>query len=145
MNQTTRRRVLATSATALAVGLAGCGGGDDGGADGATVDMTDELVFDPGSVTVSVDDTVTWENTGTVGHTVTAYEDLVPSGAAYFASGGFDSESAARDGYTGGEEASGTIPEGESFSHTFETAGTHEYFCIPHESSDMVGTVEVDG
>ena len=154
-----RRYVKAIGATAVGVGIAGCsvdggdgggdvggdGGGGDGGSGGGgtTVDMTDNLVFEPESVTVSVGDTVTWENVGSVGHSVTAYEDEIPDGAAYWASGDFDSEQAARDAYVPGDTGAGDVPGGESWEHTFETAGTHEYFCIPHESAGMVGTVEV--
>jgi plastocyanin len=141
-------RVATTGAAAIGVGLAGCSGGggggddDDGGdgnGDGTTVDMTDDLVFDPEDITVSAGTTVTWENVGTVAHTVTAYEDEIPSDATYFASGGFDSEEAARSGYPG----EGAIEGGETYEHTFETTGTYEYFCIPHEST-MVGTVVVE-
>ena len=152
-NYSRRRYVKSIGAAAVGVALAGCGGdggggdggdggGGDGGSGGTTVEMTDNLVFDPDSITVSVGDTVTWENVGSVGHTVTAYGDQIPDGASYFASGGFDSEQAARDAYTVGDPDSGDVPGGESYEHTFETAGTYEYFCIPHESS-MVGTVEV--
>ena len=102
--------------------------------------MTDELTFDPEAIEVSVGTEVTWENVGAVGHTVTAYEDKIPDGATYFASGGFDSQQAAKDGYSDGE---GNVPKGESYSHTFETKGTYEYYCIPHEMNGMVGTVKV--
>lgn len=135
------------SGAALATSVAGCGGGGGGnenGNDATVVEMTDELVFDPETITVSVGETVTWENSGNVGHSVTAYEDEIPDGAAYFASGGFDSESAARDAYSPGDTDAGDIPGGETYEHTFETAGTYEYFCIPHESSEMVATVEVE-
>ena len=144
-----RRYVRSIGAAAVGVALAGCSGdggdgvdGGDGGG-GATVDMTDDLVFDPDSVSVSVGDTVTWETVGSVGHSVTAYEDGIPEGAEYFASGGFDSEQAARDAYVPGDVDAGDVPSGETYQHTFETAGTYEYFCIPHESAGMVGTVEV--
>jgi len=105
--------------------------------------MSDELVFDPDAITVSVGDTVTWENVGTVGHSVTAYEDQIPDGAEYFASGGFESEGAARDAWSPGDPESGNVAGGESFEHTFETAGTYRYFCIPHESAGMQGSVVV--
>lgn len=100
--------------------------------------MTDDLRFDPATVTIDSGETVTWTNAGDVNHTVTAYEDGMPDGAAYFASGGFDSERAARDRIT-----DGLIAAGEEYEHTFTTRGTYEYYCIPHESSDMIGTVRV--
>lgn len=108
-----------------------------------TVDMTDELIFDPDSLTIAPGDTVVWENVGTIGHSVTAYEDGIPEDATYYASGGFETEQAAREAYTAGEPESGDILGGESYEHTFETEGTFEYFCIPHESVGMLGTIEV--
>jgi plastocyanin len=33
--------------------------------------------------------------------------------------------------------------EGFTYSHTFETLGTYEYFCQPHKTAGMVGTIEV--
>ncbi|MDX1746181.1 MAG: plastocyanin/azurin family copper-binding protein [Halobacteriales archaeon] len=111
----------------------------DGFVESSTVDMTDELTFDPKQIRVSAGTTVTWVNVGSIGHTVTAYQDQIPDGAEYFASGGFDSEQAAVDGYP--EE--GNVPSEGSFEHTFETEGTYEYYCIPHELNGMVATVEV--
>lgn len=142
----TRRDVLDRLGTAGAVGIgvaiAGCSGdGGGGGGDDDTIDMTDDLAFEPSSLTVSAGTTVTWDNVGSIGHSVTAYADGVPSDATYFASGGFDSESAARDGYADGE---GVIEGGETYEHTFETAGSYEYFCIPHEQSGMTGTITVE-
>jgi plastocyanin len=32
---------------------------------------------------------------------------------------------------------------GFSYEHTFETLGTYEYYCQPHQSAGMVGTIEV--
>jgi plastocyanin len=117
----------------------------DGDGSAHTVEMTDGLAFEPDSLTVAPGDTVTWDNVGGQGHSVTAYEEGIPDGAEYWASGGFDSEQAARDGYGigGSLEETGNVPGGESWSHTFETEGTHEYFCIPHEGGGMVGQIEV--
>jgi len=141
-SQFTRRRTVKTLGAVIAgTAVAGCSG-DSGGDGEATVDMTDDLAFDPEELTVTVGDTVTWENVGTVGHSVTAYEEDIPDEAEYFASGGFDSEQAARDAYSAGDPDSGDVPGGESYEHTFQTAGTYEYFCIPHESA-MTGTIEV--
>ena len=126
------------TATGTPTGEGGDGGGGGGGFTW-TVDMTDENVFIPEDLQVRPGDTVSWVNVGTVGHTVTAYEDDIPEEAEFFASGGFDSEEAARNGYPD----SGVIGGGESYEHTFTVEGTHEYFCIPHESIGMLGTIEV--
>ena len=134
-----RRAGLAAVATGS---LAGCTTGADGGGGGGgdgdnTVDMSD-IAFSPKKLRVPAGTTVTWAN-GKIGHSVTAYEEKIPDEAAYFASGGFDGEAAARKAYP----SKGNIPPGESYQHTFEAPGTYEYFCIPHESAGMVGTVEV--
>ena len=142
-----RRRVLQLSGVALAGSVAGCiGSGSEGGelsaenGEETLVEMTDGLKFEPREVTISVGDTVVWKTTGAVAHSATAYEADLPDGAAYFASGGFETEAAAREAYPDG----GSVAAGETYSHTFETAGEFPYFCIPHESG-MVGTVIVEG
>jgi plastocyanin len=162
MRQHSRRRFLAAAGAVSAVALAGCSsgsgqsndgggdtttteqsgdssGGDSGFTETDTIEMTDELAFAPKQVNVQAGTTVTWENVGAVAHSVTAYEDEIPDGAAYFASGGFDTEQAARENYPD----EGSIEEGGSYEHTFETTGTYEYYCIPHEMSGMVGTIKV--
>lgn len=101
--------------------------------------MTDDWTFEPASVTVSAGDTVTWVTVGKISHTVTAYEDGIPEEAEYFASGGFESESVARTNMS-----RGLIVTDETYTHTFEMPGTYEYYCIPHESGGMVGTVHVE-
>jgi plastocyanin len=164
MSEHSRRTFLASAGAVSALALAGCSGDDgDGGGDDQTttapdddgdsdnggsefvetdsIDMTDDLVFDPDQVQVSSGTTVTWETVGAVGHTVTAYEDDIPDDAAFFASGDFDSEEAAIDGYT--NEQAGDVAEGETYEHAFETTGTYEYYCIPHEMNGMIATIEV--
>ena len=108
-----------------------------------TVEMTDNLVFDPDEIAVTPGTTVVWENVGSVGHSVTAYEEDIPADAEFFASGGFETEDAARSAYSAGDPDSGDIAGGETYEHTFETEGTYPYFCIPHESAGMLGTIEV--
>ncbi|WP_256300868.1 plastocyanin/azurin family copper-binding protein [Haloarchaeobius salinus] len=108
-----------------------------------TIEMTDSLVFDPDSITIAPGDTIDWVNVGGIGHSVTAYEDEIPEDAEYFASGDFDAEGPARNGYAVGNTAAGDIPGGESFRHTFDVAGSYEYFCIPHEGVGMVASIEV--
>ena len=136
MTERTRREVLRIAGAAvLGIGsLAGCLGDESE----RQVAMTDDFVFDPSTVTIQPGTTVRWYNDGTVPHTVTAYDGRLPAGAAYFASGGFGTERAARN-----EVRGGLVREGETFEHTFEVAGRYEYFCVPHEGSGMVGTVRV--
>jgi plastocyanin len=135
----TRRNFLRGTAAAAATAAVASSSASAQEGQTHTVDMTDELVFDPESLTIAPGDTVVWENVGSVGHSVTAYEEDIPAEAEYFASGGFDNESAARSNYPG----QGDIAGGESYEYTFETTGTYEYFCIPHESVGMVGTITV--
>jgi len=104
------------------------------------VDM-EAVAFAPTELTVQQGDTVAWRHAAGEPHSVTAYEDGIPGDATYWASGGFESEDAAREGWENGE---GAIQAGQSYVRTFETAGEHEYVCIPHEAAGMVGTVVVE-
>jgi len=113
-----------------------------GGSGDADVEMV-KNAYVPETLEAAVGDPVVWVNNGSRGHTVTAYEDGLPEGAAYWASGGFESETAAREGFwgAGGE---GTVRSGETWSYTFQTPGTYTYFCVPHEGAGMVGRVVVE-
>jgi len=137
----TRRAFVRRGAGGVAAATAAAGSGAVGTAGAQTthtVDMTDGLVFDPDELTIAPGDTVVWENVGSIGHSVTAYEDDIPDDAEYFASGGFDSEQASRNAYPEGD-----IPGGESYQHSFEVEGEYGYFCIPHESAGMVASLTV--
>ncbi|MFB6074866.1 MAG: DUF5059 domain-containing protein [Haloarculaceae archaeon] len=144
-----------------AAGDAPAGRADGGSEDGGTVtgltggpnvvdgipDEADHVVavqsvsFAPAELSVSVGDTVAFRHVGGESHTVTARGDGLPDGAAYWASGGFETEAAARDGWARGE---GAVRAGQSYVHTFETPGEHPYFCIPHEAAGMAGTIVVE-
>ena len=77
--------------------------------------------FIPSTVTIPMGGTVTWENNDTAAHTSTA------GSATEGPSGVFDSS---------------LIMAGSSFSHTFDEAGTFDYFCMVHPW--MAGTVIVE-
>lgn len=134
-----RRTFLATAGTAAAVGLAGCSSAGASLSEGEYDVGMVHNAFQPVEHEISVGDTVVWGNVGSRPHTVTAYDDEIPDGATYFASGGADSEDAALSDWPG----SGGIEPGETYSHTFETAGEFGYYCIPHEAAGMKGTVVV--
>jgi plastocyanin len=118
---------------ALASGMVGCA------TSGNEVSTTATRRFDPESVTVSVGETVTWTNDEAEAHTVTAYQDELPDGAGYWASGGATSEEEARD-----RIADGLLAPDDAFEASFSEPGTYEYFCIPHESEGMTGRVVVE-
>ena len=135
-----RRAFLRSAGTVVAAAaLAGCGesSGDTGDYD---VGMTARK-FEPSTIEVPPGTTVVWQNTSSHAHTVTAYEDSIPDEADYWATGGFDSQSAAESGWLAGNE--GAVYQDETFERTFETLGTHSYFCVPHEAGGMVGAVVV--
>ncbi|MFC6724716.1 plastocyanin/azurin family copper-binding protein, partial [Halobium palmae] len=83
------------------------------------------LSYSPDEVQVRPGSTVEWVWQSD-GHNVVA--DTVPEGASW-------------SGTQGGD---GTLYDtGHTYSHTFETLGEYSYYCTPHESAGMVGTVIV--
>lgn len=131
-----RRQWLAAAGSTVTAGCLGLRPTSDG----YDVGMTAQA-FRPREVTVEVGDSVVWANTSTRAHSVTAYGDGIPDGADYFATGGFDSETAAREAW---DDNRGVLTTDQQFEHRFETPGTFAYFCIPHEEAGMVGTVTVE-
>ena len=132
------RSTLSTVAAGSVAGLAGCTGDNDCEVDGAAktiaVGPGESLVFDPETVQVDVGDTVGWCFQSR-GHNVSAVPDhsdevSIPEDAEPFAS------------YEGDNQFQ-TVAVGETFTHTFETAGRYTYVCVPHVNSGMVGTVVV--
>jgi plastocyanin len=141
-----RRGLLAGLALAGAGALVACGGGGSSGgapaggaatsgggtaSNSATVKMTDANKFDPDTVTITKGGTVTWQNTSTTQHSVTCD----PSKAANKADAQLPSGAQPFD--------SGLLNASATFQQTFNTSGTYKYFCIPHESLGMLGTVIV--
>ena len=81
----------------------------------AAVDIAN-FAFNPPTVEVAVGDTVTWTNSDSAAHTATQR----PSGSGF---------------------QSGTLDPGASYSFTFDTAGTYDYYCEFH--AGMTGQVIV--
>lgn len=129
------KRIVVGAASAVLL-LAGCASTD---APDGDVGMTAANMFDPEDLTVTAGDTVTFTNPSSQAHTVTAYEDDIPEDATFFASGGADGEAAARS-----DVAGGLIDPGDTYEVTFDVPGTYRYFCIPHETQGMVGTIVVE-
>lgn len=140
MVKCTRRSLLRTVAVTGFAGVAGCSTSLPGvPPPEPRIDVLSNG-FNPGRLVIHPGETVTWWDIETLEHTVTAYERRIPDEADYFASGGFDSEIAARSEQTD----PGLLGPGDRFSHQFTVPGHYHYCCIPHEDFDtMAGTVVV--
>lgn len=99
--------------------LAGCTSDSTPPANGSNETTThsvniDGSAFNPPEVSAAVGDTVTWTNNDSTKHTATADD------------GTFDSDDLSQD---------------ETYSYTFDTAGSYAYKCSIH--SAMTGTITV--
>ena len=119
-------RRLTVILTVLAVGLAACGGDDDGGEqgassgacpDGAVVIKMVDIKFDPEDATAEAGQDVCWTNEDSIDHNAVA-----ESGAT------FESE---------------LFGKGETFTATVESPGTVDYVCTIHPG--MTGTLTIEG
>ena len=145
MTDSTRRRFLRTATTAgAAIALAGCagvfGGDDSPDVENYEFPAASEQVgvamgpnrtnsFDPEIVYVEPGGTVTWTNESS-NHSATAYHP--------------DDDEPRRVPAEAESWDTGVIRKtGRTASHTFETPGVYDYFCIPHEGLGMVATVVV--
>jgi plastocyanin len=85
--------------------------------EGQEITAGDNLAFSQPNLTISAGTAVRWINGGSMLHTVT------PDGHSEWSSADL-------------------APGGASFTHTFNTPGTYDYFCTPH-APGMSGTVTV--
>ncbi len=108
---------VATAASAAAATPAGtpeaCG--TPGAAAGEVTVAIKDFAYDPASVEVPVGGSITWTNQDSTKHTATAKDKAILQ--------------------------SGALDQGESFTQTFTTPGTYEYFCEFH--ANMKGTIVV--
>jgi len=88
---------------------------DSQGKPGANEVLIQNMAFDPVTITVTANTTITWTNKDGVAHTVTSNTGL------------FDS---------------GTINSNGTYSHLFATPGSYPYYCTFHAS--MTATVIVN-
>lgn len=110
-------RMLARVAALSLMMLVACASAAWAQGEEVTVKMEDNF-FSPANITVEPGTTVTWVQEGNNPHTTTSYDGLWDSGMIQPGSGG-------------------------SFSFTFDEPGTFDYYCIPHESMGMIGSVTV--
>jgi len=81
----------------------------------ATISASDALTFSPGSATITHGQSVCWQNTGAIAHTVTSNDNT-----------SFNSN----------------LAGGAMFQFTFPTAGSFPYRCTIHPG--MTGTITVN-
>ncbi len=84
------------------------------------------------TTTIHVGDTVKWVFPSQTVHSATS--GVCTAGGGYYDDGGCTSD---------GAFDSGQLSAGQTFSHTFLTAGSFRYYCSVHMSM-MTGTVQVD-
>jgi plastocyanin len=123
---------LLTAGVFSLIGCACCGDKDSSQDNTPTVRMTSSLKYEPAKLTVRTGQTVHWKNVSIMSHTVTADPSIAKNPADV-------SLPAGAEPFT-----SGMIRPGKSYDHVFTVPGTYRYFCIPHETSGMVGTVIVE-
>jgi plastocyanin len=97
-----------------------------------TVTLTNQLRFEPQSVTVHAGDYVLWRNQSRERHSVTDDPRQAIPGALTELPPGVDPFD------------SGHIDPGSTFGHTFDAPGTYKYACIHHGIGGMVGVVKVE-
>ena len=87
--------------------------------DTETIEARDDFTFSRPNLTISAGTEVRWVNAGVMLHTVT------PDGHSEWS-------------------AANLATTGATFTHTFDTPGTYEYYCEPHLGSGMTGTITVN-
>ncbi|GAB7013488.1 hypothetical protein JCM18549_17590 [Halolamina salina] len=107
-----------------ATGTEGGGGGGGGPTETVTVGPGGSLVFEPEELTIETGTTVQWVWDSNMHNVVPTSQ---PEGANWEGEG----------------EQGTTFDAGHEYSHTFDTTGSYEYVCTPHESAGMIGTIEV--
>lgn len=110
--------VLAVMIVAAVILLSGpASDGDGAPSDTNPVSITGSLTFSPGDLTIHVGENVTWTNDASVVHTVVS------------------------DGSSLESFSSGTLTNGETYTHRFDQIGDYPYHCSIHPS--MTGTIHV--
>ncbi len=121
----TRRGLLRAAAGAtVAAGATGTAAAqEEGGPTVVEVGPGGQNVFGPETAYVTPGSTVEfqWRSDG---HNVVPYQDELPEGASW-------------------EGETTLYDTGHTYTHTFETLGEYPYYCEPHESLGMVGTIVV--
>lgn len=132
-----RRVVLGAVATGLVGAVAGCADTPSFPDADVVAGPEGRPVFEPAELRVSAGATVTW-GFASPNHNVSCrpgdHDEVgLPDGAQPFAS------------YDPGESPDRSrVPQGETYTHTFDVPGEYAYVCIPHASQGMIGQIRVE-
>jgi plastocyanin len=130
-----KRTLVGCLLVSAALTIGACGGDDsegvsppaqDGGGTDVVIPITIQAMdnrFEPATLSIPLGTMVRWINVGANRHTVTSGQGSSSPGVG----SGFDAQ----------------LGAGEAFSHTFNMAGDHPYFCRLHEATGMKGTITV--
>jgi plastocyanin len=93
--------------------------------------------FEPSVLTIKVGDNVTFKGVSGLGHDVAFYADSIPPGAATVINAAIQDKPQ--------DLATPMIQDGQSVTISFAGAptGTYKFYCIPHQSMGMKGTLTV--
>lgn len=83
------------------------------------------FAFEPQTIVIAKGDTVVWRNDVNEEHNVITYPGGFPKGAEGF-------------------QSPFLYEAGETYSHTFEVAGTYQYHCLPHLLMGMRAEIVVE-
>lgn len=113
-------------------GGTGPNGNGNGNGDVVVVNMQPDLTFSPAHVQIRSGQTIRWVNTSNFDHTSTAdpAKSLDPESNVELPEGAQTWDS-------------GSMAPGASFERAFTVTGDYTYFCDPHESQGMIGTITV--
>jgi len=87
------------------------------------VGLNNQNTFTPADISINVNDTVSWQWQGTRNHNVVSGTNCTPTDPLN----------------------SGAATVNITYNYTFTTAGVYPYYCLPHCTIGMVGTVTVGG
>lgn len=86
---------------------------------------SNEMRFTPQDITINQGDTVKWINEKSVYHNIRSIKKGTPDGAETLKSPALRKEN-------------------DSWSYTFNVTGRYDYFCVPHRSMGMIGSITVE-
>jgi plastocyanin len=95
------------------------------------IEMNDQMLFVPNTLVIRVGQKVTWRNVWSMVHSSTCDPTIAQRPEHAMLPDGAESWDL------------GLIRKGEFWSQSFDIPGEYTYFCIPHESGGMIGSLSV--